>query len=190
MRNFELRNAEKVISHHLMWALTSNGVSARVKWCERSHHMVWDDLERGLMGPTTPILRIQFKGLFIEFGIIAHHILTLFYHRGKHICQLVTFFFFEPFKFSKTKHGARTGSSVWVPVRFGQTVIRICLCCTIFHVTIFLCLADVHEGKGTHFMGELQMGGCTTSRPFSNLESDLYIFKQISRYLIKSVQLY
>ena len=45
-----LRNAEKVISHHLMWALTSNGVSARVKWCERSHHMVWDDLERGLMG--------------------------------------------------------------------------------------------------------------------------------------------
>ena len=45
-----LRNAEKVISHHLMWALTSNGVSARVKWCERSHHMVWGDLERGLMG--------------------------------------------------------------------------------------------------------------------------------------------
>ena len=39
-------------------------------------------------------------------------------------------------------------------------------------------------------MGELQMGGCTTSRPFSNLESDLYIFKRISRYLIKSVQLY
>ncbi len=49
MRNFELRNAEKVISHHLMWALTSNGVSARIKWCERSHHMVWGHLERGLM---------------------------------------------------------------------------------------------------------------------------------------------
>ena len=41
-------------------------------------------------------------------------------------------------------------------------------------------------GKGTHFWGELKRAGVL----LRGFEADSYIFKQISQYLIKSVQLY